>query len=100
VDPWAFTKYPYLAVVLWAIHHDGLLLREAPSLCLIGYLGGVWDCSAPVFAAPLHLRIAKHPQLRELRSKKKVELEANFTFFSKAPQGMLQFLEFCTPIWS
>jgi hypothetical protein len=34
--------------------------------------------------APLlffQLRVAKHPQLQKLRSTKKVELEASFTFF-------------------
>jgi hypothetical protein len=51
------------------------------------YLGGVWDCSAPVFLAPLQLHGAKHIQLHELRSKKNVELEANSTFFLEYLKG-------------
>lgn len=44
-------------------------------------LEGVWNCSVSVFAAPLQLCIAKYPQLHELRSRKKIELEANPIFF-------------------
>ena len=37
-------------------------------------IGGVWDCSAPYFSAPLHVFFAKRFQLHALSSRKKVEL--------------------------
>jgi predicted transcriptional regulator with HTH domain len=47
--------------------------------------------------APLQLCVAKHLQLHELRSMKKAELRANFTFFLEHLKRYSSFLSFVLP---
>jgi hypothetical protein len=61
------------------------------------YYRGVWDYSALVFAAPLQLCVAKYIQLHELRSKKKMELRANFTFFLEHLKRYSSFYSYVFP---
>lgn len=71
------------------------LLKEGLTIFCIKeiILGSVWDCSAFVFLAPLHLCVTKHLQVQKFRSKKKIELEVNSIFF-------LEHLKMCTSVFS
>jgi hypothetical protein len=55
-------------------------------LTLVGLMG-VWDCSSPYFSTPLHRMLVKQVELRQLCSKKNVELSRTPPFCWSSKTG-------------